>query len=495
MSGASLRWLLAMALGALAAIPIAWTYILRDYQKDRILSFLNPAADTQGAGWQVSQSQIDRRLRAAPRHGPHERHASRAASSCRSRRATSCSRSSPRSSGFIGALVVFLLFGPSCGGSSPAPGVARPVRPAVRRRASRRCSCSRCSSTWGWSSGIMPVTGIPLPFISHGGASLVSLAIGLGIDPEHQHPPAPRRVVSPAAARPCAAGWPLALAAAAALGALAQPALARSRVPAARATPPSRPPAPRRRSTSLLGPVHPAARRQGRRGGHAPARPAGRGRRAARRLHRRARTRSGSCTPGETALVFAEIGVVSCCSRSASRSARTTSSASAGRRSSTASSPWSCRSSPAFALGPGARRTTRWRSFFVGLALAATSIGITSRVLRDMGVLDRQFAKVVIGAALVDDILALVLIGLATGAAEGDVTREHAPRRASPGIGLVLLGFAAARRARGLPTRGVHLAAVRRHAARARVPDDARRRAARRRDRASPRSSAPSWPA
>ena len=35
MSGASLRWLLAAALGVVAAVPIAWNYVLRDYQKDR----------------------------------------------------------------------------------------------------------------------------------------------------------------------------------------------------------------------------------------------------------------------------------------------------------------------------------------------------------------------------------------------------------------------------------------------------------------------------
>ena len=89
-------------------------------------------------------------------------------------------------------------------------------------------------------------------------------------------------------------------------------------------------------------------------------------------------------------------------------------------------------------------------SFFVGLALAATSIGITSRVLRDMGMLDRRFAKVIIGAALVDDILALVLIGLASGVAEGNLSANTVIVGVA-GIGLVLLGFAAARRARGLP--------------------------------------------
>jgi Kef-type K+ transport system membrane component KefB len=89
-------------------------------------------------------------------------------------------------------------------------------------------------------------------------------------------------------------------------------------------------------------------------------------------------------------------------------------------------------------------------SVFVGLALAATSIGITSRVLRDMGVLSTKFARVIIGAALVDDILALVLIGLASGAAEGDLSASTILVGVAGG-GLVLLGFAAARRAKGLP--------------------------------------------
>ena len=33
----------------------------------------------------------------------------------------------------------------------------------------------------GMVIGIMPITGIPLPFVTHGGASLISIAVGLGI--------------------------------------------------------------------------------------------------------------------------------------------------------------------------------------------------------------------------------------------------------------------------------------------------------------------------
>ncbi len=86
---------------------------------------------------------------------------------------------------------------------------------------------------------------------------------------------------------------------------------------------------------------------------------------------------------------------------------------------------------------------------FVGLALAATSIGITSRVLAEMKVLGRPFARVVLGAAVIDDVLALILIGLVSGAAEGDLSASTL-FVALAAVGLVLLGFVAARRARGI---------------------------------------------
>ncbi len=57
-SGASLRWLGLGLLGILAFIPFAWSEILKDYQKDRLIAFLDPSADPQGSGYQLLQSQI-----------------------------------------------------------------------------------------------------------------------------------------------------------------------------------------------------------------------------------------------------------------------------------------------------------------------------------------------------------------------------------------------------------------------------------------------------
>jgi rod shape determining protein RodA len=58
MSGASLFWLFAIPATVLPVLPLIWTYVLRDYQKQRITAFLNPATDTQGAGYQLNQSVI-----------------------------------------------------------------------------------------------------------------------------------------------------------------------------------------------------------------------------------------------------------------------------------------------------------------------------------------------------------------------------------------------------------------------------------------------------
>ncbi|HEV2075304.1 MAG TPA: cation:proton antiporter [Thermoleophilaceae bacterium] len=59
---------------------------------------------------------------------------------------------------------------------------------------------------------------------------------------------------------------------------------------------------------------------------------------------------------------------------------------------------------------------------FIGAALVATSVGITSAVLIELGVLDRPASRTILGAAIVDDVLALLLVAVATGlAASGSV--------------------------------------------------------------------------
>ncbi len=55
---------------------------------------------------------------------------------------------------------------------------------------------------------------------------------------------------------------------------------------------------------------------------------------------------------------------------------------------------------------------------FVGATLTATSVGITARVLADLGRLQDAAANVVLGAAVVDDILGLIILAVVTGVAQ-----------------------------------------------------------------------------
>ena len=179
LSGASVRWMGLAAGSVVAMVPIIWS-VLQDYQRRRLLSFLDPTSDPQGAGYQVIQAQI-----AVGSGGLFGKGLSGGA--------TGAADLLPVQStdfafavlleelGFIGGIVVFMLFiwllwrimligwrSGSVFGIAFAAGTASMIVFQILVNA-------------GMIAGMMPVTGIPLPFITHGGASLVSTAIALGL--------------------------------------------------------------------------------------------------------------------------------------------------------------------------------------------------------------------------------------------------------------------------------------------------------------------------
>ncbi len=56
-------------------------------------------------------------------------------------------------------------------------------------------------------------------------------------------------------------------------------------------------------------------------------------------------------------------------------------------------------------------------AIFVGAAMVATSVGITARVLRDLGVIASTESRIILGAAVIDDILAMVILAVVSGLA------------------------------------------------------------------------------
>jgi len=64
-------------------------------------------------------------------------------------------------------------------------------------------------------------------------------------------------------------------------------------------------------------------------------------------------------------------------------------------------------------------------SVFVGAAMVATSVGITARVFADLNLLSTETAKIILGAAVFDDILGMVLLAVVGGMASGKVDWLH----------------------------------------------------------------------
>jgi len=58
-------------------------------------------------------------------------------------------------------------------------------------------------------------------------------------------------------------------------------------------------------------------------------------------------------------------------------------------------------------------------ALFIGAAMTATSIGITARVIKDMNIMNSIESKVIIGAAVIDDVLGLVILAMVSGIASG----------------------------------------------------------------------------
>jgi rod shape determining protein RodA len=180
MSGASLRWLAVLAVGVMAMVPVAWTYLLHDYQKARLTLFLDANPDVQGAGYQLYQAQIA--VGSGGFFGKGLTNGTQTQGDLLPVQATDFVFASlAEELGFIGAIVLFVLFilllwrvlvagwrSRDPFGTLFAAGVASMV-------------LFQLVVNVGMVLGVMPITGIPLPFVTHGGASLVSVAAGLGI--------------------------------------------------------------------------------------------------------------------------------------------------------------------------------------------------------------------------------------------------------------------------------------------------------------------------
>jgi len=78
---------------------------------------------------------------------------------------------------------------------------------------------------------------------------------------------------------------------------------------------------------------------------------------------------------------------------------------------------------------------TNIESLFVGTAMVATSVGITAKVLSGMGLLSAQTSRIILGAAVIDDILGLLVLAVVSGFAGGSINYAEIAVSAALAIG------------------------------------------------------------
>ena len=179
MAGASLGWLGLMIGGVIAIAPIA-VGMLQDYQRQRLFCFLDPYADPQGACYQLVQS-----LNAVGSGGWIGRGLTVGGEELRSYLPVQSSdfifAVLAEDLGFLGGILLLVLFGLLLWRILLIGWQARDAMGMLIAVGLASLVLFQVVVNVGMAIGIMPVTGIPLPLVSYGGSSMVSLLFGLGI--------------------------------------------------------------------------------------------------------------------------------------------------------------------------------------------------------------------------------------------------------------------------------------------------------------------------
>lgn len=179
-SGISKKHLALVFFVALISLGLLWTSVFREYQKRRIAVFLNPLTDIRGAGYNAHQSMIavgsgglagkgigfgtQSRLKFLPEYETDFMFAAFA-----------------EEWGFLGALLLLCLFGLVIGRILLAARFGATNFEVLYGVGLSILLMSQVTIHIGMNTGLLPITGTTLPFVSYGGSHLLSEFAGLGI--------------------------------------------------------------------------------------------------------------------------------------------------------------------------------------------------------------------------------------------------------------------------------------------------------------------------
>jgi rod shape determining protein RodA len=180
LSGLRLRWLAALAAGgALTVLAVLKLHLLHAYQLHRLTSFVNPTADPTGTGYQLAEAKMA--VGSGGLTGQGLFHGGLIGGNFVPEQHTDFIFAvAGEELGFVGCAVIIGLF---------AILLLRALRIAARAEDQFGMLMASGVAIWfaaqsfiniGMTVGIMPVTGLPLPFVSYGGSAMFADMVAIG---------------------------------------------------------------------------------------------------------------------------------------------------------------------------------------------------------------------------------------------------------------------------------------------------------------------------
>ncbi|MBV9990575.1 MAG: rod shape-determining protein RodA [Alphaproteobacteria bacterium] len=174
-------WWIAPAVGAVAgAVPVAWRFFLHDYQKARVMTFLDPESDALGAGWNITQAKIAIGSGGLTGKGYLQGSQSRL-NFLPEKHSDFIITNFGEEFGFVGSIALLLLF-------AIVIGYGVQIAMSARSQFGRLVAMGLTLNFFFYIlingamvMGLIPVVGIPMPLVSYGGTAMLSVMFGFGI--------------------------------------------------------------------------------------------------------------------------------------------------------------------------------------------------------------------------------------------------------------------------------------------------------------------------
>ncbi len=192
LSGISWQIIMGFGVAGAATLPVLW-YVMHDYQRQRVLTFLNPEQDPLGAGYHIIQSKIA--IGSGGIFGRGWLEGTQSHLAFLPERSTDFIFSViAEEFGLVGVALLLLMYLAVAGRGMY---IASQAQNSFNRLFAGSISLTFLVYVFvnvGMVTGLLPVVGVPLPLVSYGGTSMVTLLAGFGILMSiHTH----RRMLSP----------------------------------------------------------------------------------------------------------------------------------------------------------------------------------------------------------------------------------------------------------------------------------------------------------